>query len=298
MNRIILLLSVFIFSSYISFSQDTIYKKNDAVIISKVLEVLQEEVKFKKFENIDGPTYTLKKSEIKKIVYKNGSEDIYNASIEADTNVSNQRSKAQLIIHFGPTFATFRGDAESTQRKLGFAGGISIEIPINSSSGNYFDFTLLYEQKGARFNNQTIENNTIEYDVTDMKESLEYITLATTYKKYFDKKQTVFGRIGVYAGYLYEATGSGNFKSSSSSEAKNISISIKDYYTAIDVGGSIGLGFRVPLQTGKFQSDLIFDARYNFSFFDINNAADYTSSAGTEIFNANFLLMAGIRFPF
>lgn len=298
MNRIILLFSIFIFSSYVSFSQDTIYKKNDAVIISKVLEVLPQEVKFKKFDNLNGPIYTLKIAEINKIVYENGSKDIYNVSIEADANDSDKRSKPQLIIHFGPTFATFRGEAELTHRKLGFGGGISIEIPINFSSGNYFDFTILYEQKGTTYSNHSFENDNIEYEVTGMKESLEYITLATTFKKYFGKSQTVFGRVGAYAGYLYEATGSGNFKSLSTGVTKDISISIKDYYTTIDVGGSIGLGFKIPLQTGKFQSDLIFDARYNISFFDINNVADDSPSTGTEVFNSDFLLMAGIKFPF
>lgn len=56
-------------------SQDTLYMKNGVKIPSKILEVTPTEVKYKKVENIDGPTFTTHGSDISLIKYKNGSID-------------------------------------------------------------------------------------------------------------------------------------------------------------------------------------------------------------------------------
>ena len=45
-------------------AQDVIVKRDGSTILSKVLEVNTSEIKYKKFSNQDGPTYTINKSEI------------------------------------------------------------------------------------------------------------------------------------------------------------------------------------------------------------------------------------------
>ena len=54
--------------------------KNDEFFISKVTEILPEIIKYKKFENLDGPDYTVNKSDVKKIVYQNGTIDEFTDS--------------------------------------------------------------------------------------------------------------------------------------------------------------------------------------------------------------------------
>lgn len=58
-------------------AQDVITLKNGDDIRSFVQEIGETEVKYKKFENPNGPNYTLKKSEILIIRYANGSKDIF-----------------------------------------------------------------------------------------------------------------------------------------------------------------------------------------------------------------------------
>ena len=41
------------------FSQDVIVKRDGSSIISKVLEVNTDNVKYKKYSNLNGPTYTI-----------------------------------------------------------------------------------------------------------------------------------------------------------------------------------------------------------------------------------------------
>ena len=58
-------------------AQDTILKRTNEKIIAKVLEVNQVEVKYKKFNFQDGPTYIVAKNDIKSIIYSNGSKEVF-----------------------------------------------------------------------------------------------------------------------------------------------------------------------------------------------------------------------------
>jgi hypothetical protein len=54
-----------------------ITKKNNEDIKAKVLEVTTSEIKFKKFENLDGPTFSLSKADVIMIRYENGTKDLF-----------------------------------------------------------------------------------------------------------------------------------------------------------------------------------------------------------------------------
>jgi hypothetical protein len=60
------------------FGQDIIVLKNGNEIKSKVLEINDKEVKYKKFDNLEGPTISIFKSEIFMIKYQNGTKDVLN----------------------------------------------------------------------------------------------------------------------------------------------------------------------------------------------------------------------------
>jgi hypothetical protein len=65
----------FLFLILPSFSQDTIVKKNGDIIIAKISEITSSEVKYKKFDNQDGPQYILEKSKLKIIRFSNGTTE-------------------------------------------------------------------------------------------------------------------------------------------------------------------------------------------------------------------------------
>lgn len=58
-------------------AQDIITKQNGDDIKAKVLEISDTEILYKKYDLLDGPTYTEKKSEILIIRYENGMKDIF-----------------------------------------------------------------------------------------------------------------------------------------------------------------------------------------------------------------------------
>jgi len=81
-----LLLSFLLFG-YLSYSQDTIIQRNGSHIPSKVLEIDKNDIKYKRFENLDGPSYLISKADVSLIRYQNGTIDSFNvASVKQNTS--------------------------------------------------------------------------------------------------------------------------------------------------------------------------------------------------------------------
>jgi hypothetical protein len=78
-NKIVLfsMIGFYTLISNYNFSQDIITKKTGDDILSKILEVGQLEVKYKKFDNLSGPVFTIQKTELIMIRYENGTKDIF-----------------------------------------------------------------------------------------------------------------------------------------------------------------------------------------------------------------------------
>lgn len=79
-------------------AQDVIVKKDGSTILSKVLEVGQDVVKYKNFSNLDGPTYTISKSELQSINYQNGAKDTFSAPVREENRYlpNNQNDGMQM----------------------------------------------------------------------------------------------------------------------------------------------------------------------------------------------------------
>lgn len=69
-----------LFGAISSFAQDLITTKDGTDIEAKILEVSTSEIKYKKFNNLEGPTFTLPKSDILIVRYENGENEIFNNS--------------------------------------------------------------------------------------------------------------------------------------------------------------------------------------------------------------------------
>ena len=65
-------------------AQDVIVKKDGSTILAKVLEVNQSDVKYKKFDNLNGPTYSIRKSELQSINYQNGMKDVFSTPVREE----------------------------------------------------------------------------------------------------------------------------------------------------------------------------------------------------------------------
>lgn len=85
-----MVLGMLIFNSFLFtniYCQDIIVRANGDEIKAKVLEVTPEIVKYSKFDYLDGPIYSVYIKDITKIIYANGSEDVFNTIEKNNTNL-------------------------------------------------------------------------------------------------------------------------------------------------------------------------------------------------------------------
>jgi hypothetical protein len=88
MKKTFYLLITGILISLGAFSQDILTKKTGEDILAKIIEVTISEVKYKKFDNQNGPIFSILKSDLLLIRYENGSKDIFNEVKKTETSKS------------------------------------------------------------------------------------------------------------------------------------------------------------------------------------------------------------------
>jgi len=82
-------------SIYSVYAQDIILLKNGNEIQAKVLEITQAEIKYKRYDNIDGPTISINKTEVQLINYENGAQDIITVSSNSSTEITSKRHNSK-----------------------------------------------------------------------------------------------------------------------------------------------------------------------------------------------------------
>ncbi|MBP5572259.1 MAG: hypothetical protein J6X39_06280 [Bacteroidales bacterium] len=80
MKKTLIIVAISLFGSIGLYAQDIITKTDGTDLQAKILEITIGEIKYKKFSNLDGPTYTILKSEVMFITYENGDRDIFGLS--------------------------------------------------------------------------------------------------------------------------------------------------------------------------------------------------------------------------
>ena len=76
-------------------AQDVIVKKDGSTILSKVLEVTPNIIKYKKQSNLDGPTYTMNLSDVLSVNYANGEKEIFNEALQTSNQEKNANANQE-----------------------------------------------------------------------------------------------------------------------------------------------------------------------------------------------------------
>ena len=136
--RTIKFLSVVVLAMFscIAHAQDVIVKKDGNTITSKVTEITSSEIKYKKFSNQNGPTYTINKNEVNYINYENGERETINASVNSNnTSISfvntpggTNASDTELLNNFYAQNAAKK--AKKLKKTAYIGGGILLAASI------------------------------------------------------------------------------------------------------------------------------------------------------------------------
>ncbi len=80
-------------------AQDTLYHASKGVLIVKILEITDTEVKYNAASNPDGPVYVIGKKDALKIVYENGTVESFQKPPKSKS-LPKQKLKHQNFVYF------------------------------------------------------------------------------------------------------------------------------------------------------------------------------------------------------
>lgn len=143
------------FNSYV-FSQDSILKLNGEIIKSQIITIDINTIIYKKYDNLNGPTYVIEKKDVAEIIFSNGiTETII---VENTETSSEQNPKIELslnetkdLIVKGINEHGFEEDSFKSRYKASFENNYLrlSELRKNSSKekndGILFDFSNVYK---------------------------------------------------------------------------------------------------------------------------------------------------------
>ncbi len=130
-------------------AQDNITIKNGDEVKAKVIEINETEIKYKNFENQDGPTRIVYKSEVFSIKYQNGTKDVFNnepvKTINNNTGPLYQNNSGpvkQVIVQQAPIDNRFDKDStDFAKTKPKRFGGprVGVTYITPGTSANYLN---------------------------------------------------------------------------------------------------------------------------------------------------------------
>lgn len=101
--KVMSLLTVFCLMSAALLAQDVIHKKNGQILQTRVVELGTGEIKYRLFDQPDGPIYVVEKESIVKIVFQDGHTEYYGiARMDATEMFEGQRRKNLKVSFLGP----------------------------------------------------------------------------------------------------------------------------------------------------------------------------------------------------
>jgi len=151
-------------------AQDKIYKKDGTVLDSKVKSVGERTIVYKRFDNQDGPEYSILKNEVTKIVYQNGITDVFEEGTGKEPGYHGKHAKfvnkyGKDIISITPISYTAAVDGTINDAGIGICyerllderGHIGLNLPIImnfSSTRDYNNNTFYYNSNLVSYTGQ------------------------------------------------------------------------------------------------------------------------------------------------
>jgi hypothetical protein len=177
-----LLVSLSVFSQDIS--SDVIILKNGSEIVAKILEVTQSEIRYKDWSNLDGPIYTINKSDVFLLKYKNGKKDIVTSS----EIVGSKKSETMRISSFNLGRCGIQNSSESGYS--GFCVGVSNQWGIK--------YNKTFICSGVELYNYVTSVNNLGLYYGSYLSGIKYTTHAINLGMPISVSYTDFGRSNFY----------------------------------------------------------------------------------------------------
>ncbi|GHT58889.1 hypothetical protein FACS18945_5060 [Bacteroidia bacterium] len=251
-----------------AFAQDVITLKSGNEIQALVQEIGIDEVKYKKYDNQEGPSYTLKKSEIFMIKYANGSKDVF-ANEPAPAKKTEQKKQDEIYSAAVP--AKEKEPQKTTGGRTYKKNAFGLDFGVGSMSEDNdqidltgFDFSLRYTHYfmpyiGADFIKFNQNFGTGDYQGTDVfcAHSQFMTGIRGASPQFANNRMHVFGAFRFGLGVNYYDIGSAQ-------EALSGAGFCYEFELGIHLTRTLWLGLAYNYQGGT--------AEYDAGGFDVDNS--------------------------
>ena len=174
-------------------AQDIIVTKDSERIDAKIIEVSEQEVKYKKHNNLDGPTFVLSTAKISSVIYANGNVQSFDSKVVKDTGQKTVHVEHQPYNHL------YRGLEYSINAGSDYSGiiaglGIGKRFSQNFYTGIFVGLSSKYENyKRITANGRVylpFKNQKFEF-ITDVHLGVNCLDW-TYYKKYYYDEEAYY----------------------------------------------------------------------------------------------------------
>lgn len=160
---------VFILMTAPIFAQDIIVTTDAKKIETQILEVSKSEIKYKEYDNLDGPTFIISTDEISSIIYKNGKVVLYNQPNDIKSTIESTESKSQVQENIA-TILLLSGNTKK--------GNL---VEMNSQYVSFLENGVKITIPASEINSVTLENG----------QTRTYTNVSTMQEKNIQSKSTV-----------------------------------------------------------------------------------------------------------
>jgi hypothetical protein len=135
-------------------AQDTILTTQSEKIIAKIIEVDIEVVKYKQYNYQEGPTHTIKKTDISSIIYQNGQVTVFEQNNKSKTKNEKSNDKHDFKRH------SFEYDLTFSTSTQGWSPAVEMGFGWLCNATRYFawDILHLHVSSSLMLKNYDIEN--------------------------------------------------------------------------------------------------------------------------------------------
>jgi hypothetical protein len=143
MKHIIIITFLFFSLSHIV-AQDIIYLRDGTEIEAQILEIGTSSISYKKYSNIEGPTYVIELDKLFMILYENGEKDVFKLKEESTNNnqfatktTLKKEKREERVLYFGFNMAGGLAKLRGTEyyAKTGYKTGFDCYVDFGNRLG-------------------------------------------------------------------------------------------------------------------------------------------------------------------
>ena len=286
-----------------SASQDIIQKYSGEKIEVLIVDISPGVIKYRKFDQQQGPVFSIAREQVEKIIYENGKittfeqKEITEKSFKNEKETNQAKPSPTFGWHIGFGASGLYGDILGSKIQLASAIGVSFTLPVGRNNTFLLEADVL--SLGCGFEDMDIMlPDTTRVVITDANEDLGYIGLLIMDRFFFNAGRNYFIEGGVYGSFLINASSAGDVEITDkfgSVTSGVVDENLLEYYQSFDFGFAFGFGGRLPLdKKGKWYLNA--GARFYYGLTNIIDTSipDFEDYSESNIYG---LIFVGVDIP-